>query len=115
MDALDKKIKKQLSAETKNIRLSAECKQGLQKALMAEISAGKSSWPRRLSVKTSVFWESTYELSLAPLAAACILFVVAGLGILQAGPEPALEEPVPQVYFVSQSDGGMEIIRLSDE
>lgn len=115
MKQFDESVKSLFSQEIAQATLSSRRKAEIKEVMCQELEQSRKKRLRRAWAKAGLFWESTHEVSLAPLAAAaCILLILTGAGLWQALSAPDGQEQSRQVYFISQADGGMEIVPLRD-
>ncbi|HZK24195.1 MAG TPA: hypothetical protein VFC74_02270 [Oscillospiraceae bacterium] len=111
VDAFDQTVSEKLQQELQVVQLSSSQKEELGASMIGELQANHLSAGQRLLRKIKIFWQSTYEVSLAPTAATiCILLVVAGVKWLH----PTTTKPVEPTYFIRQTDAGLEITPLEN-
>lgn len=115
MDDFDYQIKQRLIEEVRELSLADNQKANIQAAMNGELNNARCSTWRRLSARLALFWESTHEVSLAPVAVVCMLLVVTGVGALRQVPSQKRYETVKDVYFVRQAGGGIEIVPLPED
>lgn len=115
MDVFDENIKQRMMEETRELSLSEAQKANIQAVMSRELDKGRHRPCQQLFAKLALFWESTHEVSLAPVAVACVLLVVAGAGVLREIPSQSSYEPTLDAYLVSQANGGIEIVPLRDD
>lgn len=115
MDAFDRHVRQCLEEKTAQAALNEDKKASLRKAMCQELQAAGSRPWRRAAAKLHLLLESTHQVSLAPVAAACLLLVVAGAGLLWEIPNRNSGGPAQELFFVSQTDSGMQIVPLDGE
>lgn len=115
MDQLDRELKDFMHRGLQGAGLSAQQKQDLQQVMGRELGPDRDRWWNRLGTRISRFMETTYEISLAPVAvAAGILVMVTAAGIfsLESGFEPG--QLSGQVMYMQQTitgaDGSIQIV-----
>jgi hypothetical protein len=115
MDKFDQSVRESLQDELQSLSLSDTTKEAMLRAMTVERNRSRQNLWRRLAARVSLFWDTTYQLSLAPVAVACVLVVVAGAGIYSEFSGPGQPDPTPPVYFVGQNNGGTVIVPLDGD
>lgn len=115
MEEFDRQVKECLQDELAEITLSAQSKDSMMKAMVLQLSAERSTGWQLLSGRIREFLESTYEVSLAPVAAFLSLLVIVG-GVTvystQVQPQP-IEKPT--MVYMRQVGDSVEIMYLPAE
>ncbi|MCR3921989.1 MAG: hypothetical protein NUK65_05660 [Firmicutes bacterium] len=112
MDAFEQKYKEKLKQTLADVTLPSDKKEALRASMMREIEVSRKSGWQQFRTSCLAFWESTYEISLAPVAVSvCILLVVVGVKYFSVAPDA---KPLEPTYFIRQTDAGLEITRLEN-
>ncbi len=101
MERDDRIFKEFLQKEAEEVNFSQRQKQHLQHVMLSELAAGRQSFAVRLVRKIRDFWHDTFDLNLAPVAAAAAVILLVGSAAV-FGPErfmPGQEAPAEPVYM----------------
>lgn len=109
----ERKVKAFIQTGLSGVRLDEAQKLSLQTILAAELRRGQKTRPENLADKLRGFWETTYEISLAPAVAAVVVVAAVFCGSLLF---PVFVRPEPGAaprYFTRQvsvgADGAAQI------
>jgi len=114
----EREIKEFIQAGLRGVGLDEARKLSLRHTLAAELRREKKAWTGRAANKIHDFWETTYEISLVPVAAAVVVLGVF-CGSLVYPPSIKTEPyPAPR-YFTRQvrsgADGAPQVIYIPVE
>ena len=106
MEHDDRILKKYLQKEAEEVSFPQRQKLHLQQVMLSELTAGRQSLAMRLVRKIRDFWHGTFDLNLAPVAAAAAVIILVGSAAV-FGPErfvPGQETPPEPVYMQQTVD-----------
>jgi hypothetical protein len=101
MERDDRILKEFLQKEAEEVNFSQRQKLHLQQVILSELTAGRQSLAMRLVSKIRDFWHGTFDLNLAPVAAAAAVIILVGSAAV-FGPErfvPGQDAPPEPVYM----------------
>lgn len=110
----DREIGDFLRSGLSGVSLDERQKRTLSNTLAAEMRRGKRAWLLAAADKLRTFWETTYEISLAPAVAAVIVAAVVAGGSLFY-PYLRRTEPAAALSYFAQhlsvgADGAVQIL-----
>lgn len=104
MDSCDQNIRQKLCRELEHVRLGSQGKKALKKAVRLEMAA-RPTGVKRVFREIKCFWESTYEINLAPVAAVAVVLLLAGVAATGPG-TPASKVRPDRMVYVQETAGG---------
>ena len=116
MDSFDNRLKERFKKELHEAKFSKQAKQKLKRTLVEAAEHKQKKWHWRFLDKAKEFLETTFEISLVPVAAAMGLIIIAvNLSFVGLLPEDDFKEGTEHnIYYVQQistnTDGTMRIV-----
>ena len=104
MDQLDQKLKEYLQEGLQEVTISPRQQQRWQQAMLQHINGHQLSRWKKFLHSISEFMETTYEISLTPLAAAvAIMVMAAGAAFYGLALPPSTQQQTDRIILLQQN------------